>query len=1094
MSSNDHMDEFFDENGYFGNIDKLYKSSYDRIAKKVHEYFPSITEIRLAYDDVVSSEECVLTKKTRMVPMYGYIGRTQYLLMNIPYPTKKCYFIVDGIEWAIISLDVSYSTMVKVLSPPADEVGKIRWIAYMRTEAYESDYKETRVFMTEENEVRLNVSTMFTRLGQSQIKSMVKRCVNPYVVYKILMEDSGTPEEFEQHIRRWLMSDNRRYEDYITPIFEPFNQGNNGGSIDQCKSSARLTLDELISKDVPEDKAKSGSVKARTSKAKKLAFDEAWEILVGISSEDFLASSLRNKYQKVEMLAYMIAKLIERTVGPPCDDERDKLIYKKVDAPSFMIERTIVNELHRLKITIDKDNGQDGVATKIENSINRVVTTSLKTRRLQSYYSVSEDTHMQILGKRSELDIFCHVRRLRANTGSENTNMSVRQLAPDRFGFECFAETNEGVESGLNKYLALTAIISDELPNDLVTELLSKHVEGYSSDKFMRYSREAKYSIFLNGFFVGKSTTNLKEHIRSVRREHPSYRDVSVCTFGDSEFHVYVYTDKGRLVRPFLRKFPTSTVSSGSTSTVSSGSGSGSRASSSRDYIEYLDQFEVNDPDHKITLHNDNKPNCTHKEINNLTMFGLSASMMPFPEHNQAARLTFESSMAKQALCYDPEFRRIITDDVRTLIYGHDEIVGTSMSRRFNQGKRKTGSNIVIAVLPGGYNMDDGLIFKKEAIDRGLFNNIKRRYQRVEVNSTTMIPARTDASRIGNRDIYYGNGIVRYDLKPYRYSKTGIINKNAFIGKTGHVGTYLEENVDLMSDAAKKVKNTFHRDMRVKNVIERKLDSTTFYNIVAESCTVPGVGDKFASRYSQKGVISKVTGRADLPYTESGLVPDILINPHSIPSRMTIGHLLEMIMGKLVASGIDPIKYGEEYYDASPFRGIDYGELIHELQKSGFEIKEAMYNPHTGEKMEGKVYIGVCHYMALKHYVEDKMFYRTQGPIKYLTRQPTEGKSEGGGLRMGEMDFDALTSHNAGKTIITKSKDNVDEITIYICDNCNSTLNSPDDSCAFCMSKNLVQTTIPNGLRMTMHYMNAAGINTKMFTKEIMDEGSDDEF
>ncbi|KAJ3177359.1 DNA-directed RNA polymerase subunit B' [Gaertneriomyces sp. JEL0708] len=1088
----DHLARFFAEYGYLGNIDRLYESRYNNIVSHIRKRFGNkLHNVRLDYDAVAKEEECILTSSNRTIPLKADIvdpdtgewQRTE-TLMEILYPTSRGYFVLSGIEWALVTLDVSYTTMVKVMPPNNDE-DKIQWITNMRTEVLANEYKETRVFMDVNDDIYVNVSTMVSRIEPRNIKSIVRRCIHPYVVYRMLLGPKGDCRRFITDLETWsscfYMEDIDRIKDYIKKLTEYFmvdGQDRMDASLKRCKASVAHTMKELVDESASHD-------------SNKMSSEKLYSVIHDIIISDFVDHPGISNERKAYMLVHMISKLIWRKLNIVKDDNRDKLIHKKVDPPCFLIERTYVNAVEKVyrdyleyveedkkkkdiiakkkKTTVCdymRDDSLD-MATMVADNLRKesdsVIKKRLKKRQLQSYYSNSEDSHMQVLSKRSTLDIYCHVRRVRANTGSENTNTDARKLDTDQVGFYCFADTNEGVESGLNKYLALTAIITDDLPEHEVQLMMDGIIE-------FTEPRNEHYLVFLNGYYYGSTMMDVKAYVRELRRDPETaetYKTVSVSSFPQDPYAIYIYTDKGRLCRP-LMLYPEGT-------------------------IEYLDQFEINDPDHGIAMYDEtgkgkyDRDGVTHHELHNTSMMGLSAAMMPFSNHNQAARVTFESSMSKQALCQDVEFKNMITDDTRSLWYAHNELVSTEMSRFFNEGRRRTGANVIVAIMPMGYNMDDALIFKKEAIDRGLFINTRKRYQNIDVHNHTAMPVRTDISKPNMRDIYQDDGLVRMDLPKYRFSDHGVLNEGITVGKKDGVATKMRSKVEHLQKLVNTVANTFHKDMRVSRVIVRGLDDENksgYINIVATHISKPGVGDKFASRYSQKGVIGAVKNASDLPYLESGLVPDIFFNPHSIPSRMTVGHLMEMLAGKVISTCDKDLcdtlhGFFDGYVDATPFKERNFAELIEALkgQSNVMEIEETMYNPVTGEPMKGKVFVGICHYMALKHYVDDKMFYRTLGPVKYTTMQPTEGKSEGGGLKMSIMDFDALVAHGSLDTIIDKCKREVDPIPCHTCTSCGSVFNSPNIPCILCGCADLVKIDVTNGFRMCVQYLQGAGVN-----------------
>ncbi|RKO85324.1 hypothetical protein BDK51DRAFT_15736 [Blyttiomyces helicus] len=480
---------------------------------------------------------------------------------------------------------------------------------------------------------------------------------------------------------------------------------------------------------------------------------------------------------------------------------------------------------------------------------------------------------------------------------------------------------------------------------------------------------------------------------------------------------------------------------------------------------------------------------CTHYEIHPSLQFGIAASTMPYANYNQAARITFGSSMANQAISHDPKMYKMIRDDVCSLWYGHREISYTYMSKRLTGDKIRTGCSVFIAMLPNGYNMDDALVIKRQSLERGLFTSTKKRYQRVENHKASHIGVRLNFEEPNMKDVRSKNGIVRAYLDDYRYSSDGVINEGMLLGERQEIATRLHRDIEDYKRTRDDVRNIFRKQMRIKRVIRSNDDISNFYNVVAESTRVPIIGDKFASRLGQKGVCGMIFDRTELPYTEDGMVPDIVMNPHSIPSRMTVGHLIEMFIGRAAAENFKG-EFESGRFEATAFVKYNYKLLIDFVKGTASKYGEKMYNPRTGDLMEGEVFTGICHYYALKHQVDDKIFYRTLGPVKFTTKHPTEGKSEQGGLKMGIMEIDGLIAHGSVETILDKTRKETDDILTYACDTCGSILNTKGAACIACsfecacdqkgcdtcMQQTEVKTT--NSFAMTVQFMKSAGVNT----------------
>ncbi|MEM2768888.1 MAG: hypothetical protein QXQ15_00315, partial [Candidatus Anstonellales archaeon] len=246
---------------------------------------------------------------------------------------------------------------------------------------------------------------------------------------------------------------------------------------------------------------------------------------------------------------------------------------------------------------------------------------------------------------------------------------------------------------------------------------------------------------------------------------------------------------------------------------------------------------------------------------------------------------------------------------------------------------------------------------------------------------------------------------------------------------------------------------------------------------------IPEIGDKFSSRHGQKGVIGMLVDQKDLPFTKSGIVPDLIINPHAIPSRMTAGHLLEML-------GCKAACITGKYVDATPFSGDKLEKFIQELKSLGFDEwgEEEMYDGVTGEKIKVKIFIGVIYYQRLHHLVSNKMHSRTKGPVQLLTSQPTEGRSREGGLRFGEMERDTLLGYGAAATVIDRLLENSDKHVEHVCLDCGSFAYYDEPSeeyvCPVCGSNNVGHIEIPYAFKLLLNEIISMHIYPKLFIRK----------
>jgi len=597
---------------------------------------------------------------------------------------------------------------------------------------------------------------------------------------------------------------------------------------------------------------------------------------------------------------------------------------------------------------------------------------------------------------------------------------------------------------GLVKNLALSAIISVGVPSQEVEEKLWELGAKQIRDADEELQREG-CRIFMDGRFLGyvDDGERLAKAFRKLRREqqiHPGASMLYVPPINDNAYpRIYISLSSGRVLRPLV------VVESGRPllnpeliERVSSGQLSW-RELVDQGVIELIDANEEENCLVAMSPEDASTKN-THMELFPAAMFGIAASIIPYPEHNQSPRNTYESAMAKQSLGFSsPTYP--ISPHVRQhlLVSPQAPVVRTRTLDLLKIDERPLGTNCVVAVLSfEGYNIEDAIIMNKSSVERGMARSFFYRLYEGEakqylggMRDTFEVPSADSNIRGYRGEKFYrlleGDGVVAHESQ--------VTGGDVVIGRTSPP-RFMEEYKEF------EIKGPYRRDTSVAvrpseaGVVDsifmtENVEGGRMFKVRVRDMRVPEIGDKFASRHGQKGVIGLVVPQEDMPYTADGVVPDIIINPHAFPSRMTVGQFIESIAGKAAA-------FRGSSVDGSAFAGESIEDMEKVLRTRGFEPtgREVMYDGKTGKKFAADVFVGVVYYQKLHHMVADKIHARARGQVQMLTKQPTEGRARGGGLRFGEMERDCLIAYGASMVLKDRLLDEADKTEIYVCEKC----------------------------------------------------------
>ena len=545
-----------------------------------------------------------------------------------------------------------------------------------------------------------------------------------------------------------------------------------------------------------------------------------------------------------------------------------------------------------------------------------------------------------------------------------------------------------------------------------------------------------KTKIYINGELLGycENPVEFTQEMREKRRNGEISHEMNITYYEDNE-EIYIFNDPGRARRPLiivkeglplLKEEHLNKVANGKLKwddLINKG------------LVEYLDAEEEENSYIAMSLADLNEEH-THLEIDPATMLGICAGIIPFSDHNSSPRNTMEAGMTKQALgLYVSNYA--LRTDTRAHLLHHPQtpIVKTRIIDSTNYDLRPSGQNFVVALMSyEGYNMEDAMVINKGSLERGLarssffraYDTSEKRYAGGQVDKFEVPDKNIKGYR--SEEAYRNldeDGVVN----PESYVESG----DVLIGKTSPP-RFLEEDFGTVADRRRETSVTVrHGEKGIVDAVllSETVEGSRLAKIRVRDTRQPEFGDKFASRHGQKGVVGLILSPEDVPFTEFGVVPDLIVNPHAIPSRMSIGQVLEMVAGK--AGCLEG-----ERVDATPFNQTLEDEIKQQLINNGFESAgcESLYNGVTGERLDAEIFVGVAYYQKLHHMTTDKVYARSRGPVQVLTRQPTEGRAREGGLRFGEMERDCLIAHGAALTLKERLLDESDKYEAIVCENC----------------------------------------------------------
>ena len=772
-----------------------------------------------------------------------------------------------------------------------------------------------------------------------------------------------------------------------------------------------------------------------------------------------------NMEQKIYFLGYMTNKLLLASFEIIKQDDRDSYLNKRIDLTGTLLnnlyrnyfnklvkdmEKQIIREINTgsWKSTDDYENIINLTniykiikSTTIENGIKR----ALSTGDFGIKHTNSNKVGVaQVLNRLNYVSSLSHARRVSTPTDKSGKLIPPRKLHNTSWGFLCPAETPEGQSVGIVKnmsYMTHITIYSNSLP---LYEYIMPNIKHIDSAEITPFDMYEKVKVFINGAWVGITDSPYELYLMLKDKKYKGIINIyTSITFDYKLREIRVCNDSGRLTRPLLRVKGKSILLTNDiihrlnkSELVWDNLLTSSKIDDS--VLEYIDPEEqswslIATKPKDLIAKTDNIHKYTHCEIHPSTIFGVLASCIPFPEHNQSPRNTYQCAQGKQAMgVYVTNYENRMDKTAYVLNYPMRPLVDTRIMNMIQLNKIPSGTQVIVAIMTHtGYNQEDSLLINKGSIDRGMalvtVYHTEKDEDKQKINGDEEIRCKPDSTKtkgmkMGNYNKVNSKGVIP--------ENSLVENRDIIISKVTPIKENKNDHTKVIKyEDQSKIYKTVEETYIDKNYIDRNGEGYNFAKVRLRTVRKPVIGDKFSSRHGQKGTVGNIIPECDMPFTSNGVKPDIIINPHAIPSRMTIGQLKETVLGKvLVELGL--------FGDGTSFGEFDVKDICDELIKLGYEAhgNELLYNGLTGEQHECSVFMGPVFYQRLKHMVNDKAHSRSIGPMVNLTRQPAEGRSRDGGLRFGEMERDCesintpITTTNGLSVYIQNMENCTDEV------------------------------------------------------------------
>jgi len=853
-----------------------------------------------------------------------------------------------------------------------------------------------------------------------------------------------------------------------------------------------------------------------------------------ISVRDILAEELfphigadDMSYEKACFLGHMTRKVLWiATNRIPCDD-RDAYPNKRVDLPGFLLANLFRTHfatmmLKDIKTYLSKEihSGSWKATGNFEeilniSNIHKVIKstnlevgmkTCLATGNFGSAKAggPSKNGVSQVMNRLNYISAISHLRRLSTPIEKMGKLIAPRKLHNTQWGYICPCETPEGHSVGVVKNMSTIAIVSIFSNPRTVSDYIATLGGMLSLRQATLQEKHEGIRVFLNGAWIGvllaKDAERVVEGLRLAKRRceiHPQTGIIWKMTAKE----LWLTTEAGRMLRPLYYAPAIRECIESNTLDIILSMKTWEELLlwktpiGAHNLIEYIDPGETETL--LLAMNADEvvqNLSVTHAEIHPSCALGSLGSNIPFPDHNQSPRNAYQCAMGKQAMgMYSLNFRERFDAMAHMLCYPQMPLVSPFMSKFYGTQKMPCGQNITVAIMTyTGYNQEDSIMINESFLQRGGFRSIFYRTYKDEEKKNQ---SSGEEERFFKPDV----GLTR-QMKNSNYEKLGIDgfvpeneyvnNDDILIGKVVPLrvptGSVLPAGSKKYRDVSRTMRNNEFGwvDRIFRN---RNGEGYSFAKVRVRQDRIPEIGDKFSSRHGQKGTCGMILKSKDMPQTASGIIPDIIINPHCIPSRMTIAQLMETLMGKL-ACEVGALG------DGTPFGSVTVDGLASLLRdEMGMEPygNEILYNGFTGRQMETNIFVGPVFYQRLRHCSADKLHSRASGPLVMLTRQPAEGRAREGGLRFGEMERDCVIAHGMAEFTKERFMECSDAFRCYSCNSCGLlSLVNPTNSIWNCRgcgnSTDFAHIEIPYAYKLLIQEMESMCISSRIVTKDTL--------